>query len=41
MPTADFLTTIAQVAVSLAGFSGLIAAIRTAAPCEKAQRYSE
>ena len=32
MPIADFLTTIAQVAVSLAGFSGLIAAIRTAAP---------
>ena len=32
MPIADFLTTIAQVAVSLAGFSGLIAAIRTASP---------
>lgn len=32
MPIADFLTTIAQVAVSLAGFSDLIAAIRTAAP---------
>ncbi len=32
MPIADVLTTTAQVAVSLAGFSGLIAAIRTAAP---------
>jgi hypothetical protein len=32
MHIADVLITIAQVAVSLAGFSGLIAAIRTAAP---------
>lgn len=32
MPTADLLIAIAQIAVALAGFSGLIAAIRTAAP---------
>jgi len=32
MLTADLLIAIAQVAVALAGFSGLIAAIRTAAP---------
>ena len=32
MSTADLLIAIAQVAVALAGFSGLIAAIRTAAP---------
>ena len=32
MPAADVLITIAQVAVALAGFSGLIAAIRTASP---------
>ena len=32
MPVADLLIAIAQVAVALAGFSGLIAAIRTAAP---------
>jgi hypothetical protein len=32
MLTADLLIAIAQIAVALAGFSGLIAAIRTAAP---------
>ena len=32
MPVADLLIAIAQVGVALAGFSGLIAAIRTAAP---------
>lgn len=32
MPTAELLIAIAQIAVALAGFSGLIAAIRTAAP---------
>ena len=32
MPGADLLIAITQVAVALAGFSGLIAAIRTAAP---------
>ena len=32
MPTTEILIAIAQIAVALAGFSGLIAAIRTAAP---------
>ncbi len=32
MPAAELLLAIAQLAVALAGFSGLIAAIRTAAP---------
>jgi len=32
MPLSDILIAIAQVAVALAGFSGLVAAIRTAAP---------
>ncbi|MCI4567967.1 hypothetical protein [Lysobacter sp. CFH 32150] len=32
MPTSDILIAIAQVAVALAGFSGLVAAIRIAAP---------
>ncbi len=32
MPLSDLLIAIAQIAVALAGFSGLVAAIRTAAP---------
>ena len=32
MPISDLLIAIAQIAVALAGFSGLVAAIRTAAP---------
>src|SRR5207342_3080278 len=32
MPISDILIAIAQIAVALAGFSGLVAAIRTAAP---------